>query len=190
MIWFLLGGVGWAFSEYLIHRFVGHGPRRQPSPTWWRNLLPSGLAAQFNHEHLAHHADPRYFAPWWRKALAAAVALPLIGALASLLGGTHRGLPFALGYGVVYALYEVLHRRIHTSAPLGRYGRWLRRNHLLHHYRTPRLNHGVTSPVFDLLFGTHAPGGSALVVPRRAAPAWLLDEQGDVKEPYRLDYQL
>src|SRR5690606_29462786 len=118
-------------SEYLIHRFVGHGPRRAVSPSLWRNLLPSGLAAQFNHEHLAHHADPSYFAAWWRKALAAAVALPLLGAVVSLAGGLHRGLPFAAGYGVVYLAYEVLHRRIHSAAPLGPYGRWLRKNHLL-----------------------------------------------------------
>ena len=84
MIWFLLGGAGRMFSEYLIHRFVGHGPRRTPSPQWWKNLGLKGLAAQFNHEHLAHHADPSYFAPTSRKAMAAVVAVPLVGSVASL----------------------------------------------------------------------------------------------------------
>jgi sterol desaturase/sphingolipid hydroxylase (fatty acid hydroxylase superfamily) len=32
--------------------------------------------------------------------------------------------------------------------------RYLRRYHLLHHYKTPDLRFGVTSPLFDLLFGT------------------------------------
>lgn len=190
MIWFIAGGIGWTLAEYFIHKRIGHGPRRPLKESWWRNLLPSGLAAQFNHEHLAHHADPRYFAAWWRKLAAAVVAVPLLGALGSLLGGTARGVPFALGFGVVYGIYEVLHRRIHSAAPLGAYGRWLRRHHLLHHYRTPRLNHGVTSPVFDLLFGTHAPGSQPLLVPKRSAPSWLLDEHGEVREAYRVDYQV
>jgi hypothetical protein len=190
VIWFILGGAAWTFSEYLIHRWVGHGPRRIPSPQWWKNLGPRGLAAQFNHEHLAHHADPTYFAATWRKAVAALVAVPIVAGAASLLGGFARGIPFALGFVAVYVTYEVLHRRIHSSAPLGAYGRWLRRQHQLHHYRTPRLNHGVTSPVFDVLFGTHAPAAPPLLVPKRSAPKWLLDEAGQVREPYRPDYQV
>ncbi len=190
MIWFILGGIGWTFSEYLIHKYVGHGPRLQPSEQWWKNLTPRGLAAQFNFEHLAHHADPSYFAATWRKVTAALVAVPIVGAVASLLGGLERGVPFALGFSVVYAVYEVLHRRIHSSAPLGWYGRWLRRHHLLHHFRAPRLNMGVTTPLYDLLFGTHAPAAAPLLVPKRAAPKWLVDDEGHVREAYRLDYQV
>lgn len=190
MSWFIWGGIAWTFAEYLIHKYVGHGPRLQPSARWWKNLGPRGLAAQFNFEHLAHHADPSYFAATWRKVTAALVAVPLVGGAASLLGGVARGVPFALGFAFSYALYEVLHRRIHSSAPLGRYGRWLRRHHLLHHYRTPRLNFGVTTPLYDVLFRSHAPEAAPLVVPRRTAPKWLVDEAGEVREAYRLDYQV
>ncbi|MBL8949205.1 MAG: sterol desaturase family protein [Myxococcaceae bacterium] len=190
MIAFILGGVAWAFSEYLIHKYVGHGPRLEPSASWWRNLTPRGLAAQFNFEHLSHHADPSYFAATWRKVVAALVAVPLVGGIASLAVGVERGVSFASGYAVVYAVYEVLHRRIHSSAPLGAYGRWLRRHHLLHHYRTPRENFGVTTPVFDVLFGSHAPAAPPLKVPRRTAPKWLVDESGNVRERYRPDYQV
>lgn len=184
MIWFLLGGIAWTFSEYLIHRFVGHGPRHRGELKWWR------LSAQFSHEHLSHHADPSYFAATWRKVVAALAGVPLVGLLASALGGIARGVPFALGFAAVYTLYEVLHRRIHSSAPLGPYGRWLRRHHLLHHYRTPRLNYGVTSPLYDVLFRTHAPAAPPLLVPKRTAPKWLVDEAGRVRELYRLDYQV
>ena len=27
--WFVLGGLSWSASEYAIHRFVGHGPKRE-----------------------------------------------------------------------------------------------------------------------------------------------------------------
>ena len=30
----------------------------------------------------------------------------------------------------------------------------LKRNHMLHHYRTPDMRFGVSSPVWDIVFGT------------------------------------
>jgi dihydroceramide fatty acyl 2-hydroxylase len=189
LAWFLLGGFGWVAAEYFIHRFVGHGARRAPV-RGWRALTPMGVAAQFNEEHLAHHANPFYFAAWWRKLLAAVAAVPLVTLVMSLAAGLSRGAPFALGFAAAYGLYEVLHRRIHVAAPLGRYGRWLRRHHLAHHFKSPRSNHGVTAPLFDILFGTEAGMPEVLVVPRKAAPLWLIDESGDVRSAHRTDYAL
>jgi hypothetical protein len=166
--WFLLGSVSWSAAEYAIHRFVGHGPKRTPPRSLLARLTPSGLAAEFNREHLAHHSDPTYFAPTERKVLAAA----------AVVLGLRRAASFAIGFGVTYAAYEVLHRRIHTHPPRGPYGRWLRRHHLAHHYKTPRANHGVTSPVWDLVFGTEKPV-ERIRVPQKTAPVWLHADDAD-----------
>ncbi|MBI2391172.1 MAG: sterol desaturase family protein [Deltaproteobacteria bacterium] len=187
---FLAGALTWSASEYVIHRFVGHGRKRTRPRTIAAQLTPSGLAAAFNAEHLAHHADPSYFAPTSQKVAAAVVVTGTAAAVGSLLLGPRRGLSFAVGFGASYAAYEVLHRRVHTHPPRGRYGRWLRRHHLFHHHKTPRSNHGVTTPLWDRVFDTEVPVSERIRVPRRAAPPWMLDERGGLRPELAADYEL
>ncbi|MFO0553002.1 MAG: sterol desaturase family protein [Polyangiaceae bacterium] len=185
-----LGALSWSASEYAIHRFVGHGPRRTGKPGLLSLLTPSGLAARFNDEHIAHHSNPLYFAPTSHKLVAATLALAAIGGAGSLVFGPRRGLAFGAGFAASYLGYEILHRRIHVARPRGPFGRWARRHHLLHHHKAPRKNHGVTNPVFDLLFGTYVPL-EVVKIPRKAPPKWLVDPAtGDVREQYRADYKL
>ena len=190
---FALGALAWNASEYAIHRFVGHGPRRERIPGWRGWVTPQGLAAAFNDEHLRHHADPSYFAPTRTKVIASVAVTGVAAIVGSALVGPRRGLAFAIGFGATYAAYEILHRRIHTHAPTNVYSRWARRHHLFHHFKTPRLNHGVTSPIWDRVIGTEErlPEGEALRVPRRNAPKWLFDAATDAVHPaYAADYQL
>lgn len=185
------GMLGWSAAEYALHRLVGHGPRRRRPARWYQRAAPSGLLAEFNEEHLAHHADPTYFAPTERKLVAAGVATTLVGGALSTLLGPRRAWSFAVGFGAAYLAYELVHRRIHTHAPTGPYTRWMRRHHLLHHFRAPRMNHGVTSALWDHAFRTHVPAGAPLRVPARHAPVWMVDRAtGAVRDPYRADYDV
>lgn len=179
-----LGALGWSLAEYSLHRFLGHAPRS----TRGTKKRPGLFDGDFGSEHQAHHTDTRYFTPNARKAKTAAVVLPVVAAGGSLLVGPARAIGFVLGVGSAYAAYEILHRRIHTHAPTGPYSRWARRHHLYHHFGTPQLNHGVTSPLWDLVFGTYRAPVSQLRVPRRHAPDWLFDEQGEVASQYAADY--
>lgn len=188
--WLALGGATWTLSEYLIHRFVGHGPKRARARSIAAKLTPAGLAAEFNAEHLAHHADPSYFAPTSHKMVAAAAAVPSLAVALAPLLGRRRATSFAVGFAAVYAGYEIVHRRIHTHAPRGRYARWVRRHHLLHHHRSPRANHGVTSPLWDDAFGSRRPL-ERLRVPRAVAPVWLVDPvTGRIRPEHADDYEL
>lgn len=188
--WFVLGGAAWTASEYVIHRFVGHGPKRTPKESVLERLTPSGLAAEFNREHLAHHTDPSYFAPTARKLAAAAAVIPTMGAVLTPFVGPRRAFSFALGFGAVYGAYEIAHRRIHTHAPTGSYGRWMRRHHLYHHHRTPRANHGVTTALWDRVFGTES-DLEKVRVPRKTPPVWMVDPStGEVRAEYAADYEL
>lgn len=182
---FGLGALGWSFTEYALHRFSGHGPRARQSPK-----KPGLFDADFGSEHQRHHADTRYFSPTPRKLGLAAIALPILAGAGSLLAGPRHGVSFALGFGSAYAWYEIVHRRTHTHAPRGPYSRWARLNHLHHHFESPRSNHGVSSPLWDLVFGTHESPGR-IRVPRRHAPSWLLDPAtGTVRPEYSRDYQM
>ncbi len=172
---FLLGVVTWLFAEYVLHRFVGHMPRG-------RSL--------FSREHRRHHAQGDYFAPTLTKVKAVAPVLAVIALLSSLAFGAGLGLGYTAGLSLMYLAYEVLHRRLHTHPPTNRYGRWARRHHFYHHFGEPAMNHGVSTPVFDLFFRTRRVPGP-IKVPERLAMVWLRDgETGEVREAFREDYTL
>jgi hypothetical protein len=189
-LWIGAGALAWTASEYFIHRFIGHGSKRKRATSTLELLTPAGLAAEFNAEHLAHHTDPKYFALTGKKVVTAAAAIPTIGAALTPLLGARRAVPFAVGFAAMYGAYEIVHRRLHEHPPKGPYGRWVRRNHLNHHHRSPRNNHGVTSPVFDVLMGTRRPL-DRLRIPRAVAPVWLIDPvTNDVRAELAADYEV
>jgi sterol desaturase/sphingolipid hydroxylase (fatty acid hydroxylase superfamily) len=168
----LVGAVSWTAVEYGLHRVAMH------------ELRGRGLASR---EHLKHHADVTYFSPASKKVASAAgttaVAFPVVASLA----GRRWAMAFTAGLIGTYFAYEVAHRRTHTHPPRNRYGRWARRSHLHHHFGAPMRNFGVTSPVWDRLWGTYDDPG-VVIVPRRMAPEWLLDDTGEVRSEFSDDY--
>ncbi|GIW72427.1 MAG: hypothetical protein KatS3mg102_1969 [Planctomycetota bacterium] len=169
------GALVWSFLEYALHDWYGHRPRG-------RN--------EFSREHLSHHADTRYFSPAAKKLKLAVPVLGLAAALAIPLAGAAAGCAFTAALALSWLGYEVLHRRIHTHPPRGPYGRWARRHHLHHHFANPRANHGVTSPLWDLVFGTWE-RPARIVVPQRQAMPWLCDPKtGGVRPEYAADYEV
>jgi len=170
----LAGALLWTLAEYLLHRFGFH------------ELPGSMLGAR---EHRRHHADPSWFAPWTQKAAAALAVTGLLLPLAWLVAGGAPAAAFTGGFVGMYVAYEVLHRRVHTRPPRGPYGRWRRRNHLAHHFADPRRAHGVTSPLWDHVFGT-ALSVERVRVPRRLAMPWLLDDDGALRPEMAGDYAL
>lgn len=166
------GALSWTGAEYGLHRFAMHQMRGR------------GLASV---EHLKHHGDVTYFTPASKKLASAAGTAVVAYPLAASAAGRRWATAFTGGVLGTYFWYEVAHRRLHTHPPASRYGRWLRRNHLHHHFGSPMRNLGVTSPVWDRVFGTYdAP--DVVTVPRRMAPAWMLDDLGEVRAEFADDY--
>jgi sterol desaturase/sphingolipid hydroxylase (fatty acid hydroxylase superfamily) len=170
------GILSWSFLEYVLHRFLGHDRRTMPN--------------FFSVEHTRHHSVGDYFAPSWKKALAAALVFSTVGPLASLALGARIGLSYTSAFVAMYLLYEIVHRRAHTHAGIGPYGRYLRRHHFHHHFEDPKSNHGVTSPIWDLVFGTYQPA-RRLRVPAKLKMRWLCDPAtGQVRPDFADFYQL
>jgi len=168
----LAGAFGWSLAEYVLHRFAFHAPQAR-----------AGLAV----EHRKHHRIDGYFTPAREKAGAAAVAIGGLAASGAFVGAP--GFGFAAGFLAAYLGYEVLHRRLHVAPPRDRVGRWLRRHHLHHHFRNPSANHGVTSPLWDVVFGTYEPSPT-VAIPRPRAPAWLLGADGRPDPRFASEYSL
>ena len=59
--------------------------------------------------------------------------------------------------GVVsgYVWYDLTHYYLHHAAPTTAFGKWLRRYHLVHHFQTPEVRYGITTPLWDYVFRTY-----------------------------------
>lgn len=172
----LAGAATWTLLEYGIHRVLGHDRRTFPNP--------------FGEEHTRHHSEGDYFAPTWKKALVALGALALIAPLATWAVGLLHGPIYASAFVAMYVSYELFHRRSHTHRGSWGYGRYLRRHHFHHHFGNPRSNHGVTSPIWDVVFGTLEKPGR-IRVPRKLQMHWLVDPAtGEVREDEAKFYEL
>lgn len=170
------GVATWSLAEYLLHRYLGHDKRTWPNP--------------FGIEHTRHHSQGDYFAPNYKKGIAALGALSLVVPLAMALVGTWLGALYGCAFVGMYLTYEWLHRRAHTHPGHGRYGRFMRRHHFYHHFGNPKSNHGVTSPLWDWLFGTLEPS-DRVRVPEKLAMVWLVDPAtGDVRAQFLDHYEL
>lgn len=168
----------WSFLEYFLHRFVFH-------QRWF--------GARFSRDHGLHHARVDWFAPHARKI---GISAPVIGAtlaIGAVFGGGGAGLGAAGGLLAGWGFYEVLHRQIHVAAPRGLYGDWARRHHLAHHFGNPSANHGVTSPIWDVVFGTLVPCDVVDVPARHLGKLpWLADrsDEGRVAPAFSARYRL
>ena len=173
---FGLGIVSWSLAEYCIHRWLGHDKRWVSNP--------------FGTEHTTHHSRGNYFAPSWKKALYAAVATAVILGLAATLLPVYVALSYVGGFVGFYVTYEALHRLEYVTEGLGPYARWARRHHFHHHFHAPAKNHGVTSPIWDWVFGTYD-RPKIIFVPEKLKMSWLCDpSNGEVYPHLQGRYQL
>ncbi|MDD0838768.1 sterol desaturase family protein [Curvibacter sp. HBC61] len=131
----VLGLVVWTLLEYLIHRFVLHG--LDPFRRW----------------HAAHHQRPEALicTPTLLSALAF-TGLVLWPSLAGL--PSPWGLALSLGVLTGAFVYSLLHHALHhLRAPplaLRRWQRW----HRCHHHSPQPVCYGVSTRVWDRLFGS------------------------------------
>jgi sterol desaturase/sphingolipid hydroxylase (fatty acid hydroxylase superfamily) len=68
--------------------------------------------------------------------------------------------PFA-GFVLGYVIYDEVHWYVHARTPTWALGRWLRREHFLHHFKDSGTRFGVSCPWLDYVFGTRPKKASA-----------------------------
>lgn len=129
------GGLSWTAIEYLLHRWVLH-------------CIPP-----FRELHAQHHAHPGALigTPTW---LSATLFLGLWVAITHTVSRSVAG-GLATGLMTGYLVYTLIHDAVHHRA--ARPGSWLHRaklRHALHHRPGADGNYGVSSGVWDKIFGT------------------------------------
>ena len=136
----------WTFAEYTLHRFVFHLKPTTPARTRLAFII-----------HGLHHDDP--------VDASRLVMPPLPGLiLAALLYSLFRGLlgpvlvePFFAFFIVGYLCYDYIHFSVHHFNPKTRAGKYLKASHMRHHFVSHEARWGVSSPLWDYVFGTVHP---------------------------------
>ncbi len=143
LIWACAGAITWTLAEYFIHRFFYH--TETDSEGFYK--------IQFN-AHGVHHNFPKDDS---RLAMPPVPSLILSSAffgLFFLIMGI-KALAFWPGFILGYLAYITLHYYQHViKSP--KYGPWkkLWRHHKAHHYSDPYRAFGVTTRLWDWVFGT------------------------------------
>jgi len=143
---FLLGILGWTLLEYLLHRFVFHF-EPDPHKEWQRDA--SFLIHGIHHDY-PYDLDRLVMPPTVAVILAVIVWFPV-----EAIFGPHLHRPFFAGLVAGYMIYDLTHYYLHNAVPRTAFGKWLRKYHLVHHFQTPEVRYGITSPLWDFVFRTY-----------------------------------
>jgi len=141
---FCAGLLTWGLYEYATHRWVLH---REPRAEGFN--LPGNLT------HLRHHADPNSLQRL-NVQLSESVPVCVVYYLLAwgLTGSWQAATHLFTGLIAGYFFYEYLDYQAHHGTSRGRLTRYFRKYHLQHHHYDATVRYGVTSPLFDYLFGT------------------------------------
>jgi sterol desaturase/sphingolipid hydroxylase (fatty acid hydroxylase superfamily) len=139
---FLLGLLTFTWVEYMVHRYLFH----MKTYTKVRSKLQYTL-------HGIHHEFPkdkdRLAMPPLLSVTTATILLLLFRiAMGDLV------FSFLPGFLVGYAAYLGIHYMVHAFAPPKNIFRALWVNHGTHHYKNGDLIYGVSSPLWDYIYGT------------------------------------
>nr|XP_027089116.1 dihydroceramide fatty acyl 2-hydroxylase FAH1-like [Coffea arabica] len=138
-------GIGvWTLLEYTLHRFLFHIKTK----SYWGNTIHYLL-------HGCHHKHPMdglrlVFPP----AATAVLCLPVFLQLFKLIS-TPSTAPALFGGGLLgYVMYDVTHYYLHHGQPTSEVPKNLKKYHLNHHFRIQNKGFGITSSLWDKVFGT------------------------------------
>jgi sterol desaturase/sphingolipid hydroxylase (fatty acid hydroxylase superfamily) len=139
---FVLGFFVFTWVEYIVHRYVFH-------------IKPISVArAKFQYTvHGIHHEYPK---DKDRLAMPPLLSVTISTILLLLFRVVMGDFAFAFlpGFLVGYAAYLGVHYMVHAFAPPKNFFRFLWINHGTHHYKNGEMIYGVSSPLWDYIYGT------------------------------------
>jgi dihydroceramide fatty acyl 2-hydroxylase len=139
----LAGFAIWTLAEYWLHRKFFH----------WEPDNAIGRRMHFI-IHGVHHDHPN---DRMRLVMPPGASIPLAAlffGLFWLIFGLPTAYPLFAGFLVGYLAYDYTHYWLHHFVPKSTLGKRLREQHMRHHFQDHRFGYGVSSPLWDAVFGT------------------------------------
>lgn len=140
---FVAGFIAWTFTEYWLHRTFFH----------W---IPAARFGDRMHFliHGVHHDWPK---DKYRLVMPPAVSVSLFCFFLTLfffVFGRTYAWAFHAGFVSGYTFYDMTHYYVHHYNPKSKYFLQLKKHHMLHHFKDHSTRFGVSSRLWDRLFGT------------------------------------
>ena len=139
---FVGGVLFWSFAEYILHRFAFHHHAESDRGKRIAYVL-----------HGNHHEYPRDKERLFMPAVPSLILASMFFLLYYIVMGKYA-FPFFPGFMLGYLLYGSMHFAIHAWNPPFKWMKGLWRNHHLHHYKNMDMGFGVSSTLWDHVFGT------------------------------------
>lgn len=139
---FFAGWLTFTWVEYQVHRHIFH----LSTYTQWRK----------NFQYTVHGVHHHYPKDKDRLAMPPLLSITIATVLLLLLKLVLGDYVFAFfpGFLVGYACYLLIHYVVHVYAPPKNIFKALWLNHSIHHYKDGELLFGVSSPLWDYVYGT------------------------------------
>lgn len=139
---FLAGMLFWTFFEYIMHRFAFHFVANSPRAQRIVYVM-----------HGNHHEYPRDKERLFMPPVPSLIIASIIFSLQYLALGNNVYMFFP-GFILGYLMYGTMHYAIHAWNPPFKWMKPLWRNHHLHHYKIQEKGFGVSTTIWDRVFGT------------------------------------
>jgi sterol desaturase/sphingolipid hydroxylase (fatty acid hydroxylase superfamily) len=142
IVMFVLGAISFTWLEYVVHRYVFH----MKTFTALRERIQYTI-------HGVHHEFPK---DKERLAMPPLLSITLATLLLLFFRLILGDLAFAFfpGFIVAYAAYLAIHYMVHAFPPPNNFFKVLWVNHSIHHYKDGEWVFGVSSPLWDYIYGT------------------------------------
>lgn len=139
---FVLGALAFSWVEYMVHRHVFH----------MRTYSAIRTKMQYT-MHGVHHEFPK---DKDRLAMPPILSITISTVLLLIFRVILGDMVFAFlpGFLVGYASYLAIHYMVHAYQPPKNFLKWLWINHGVHHYKDGEIVFGVSSPLWDYIYGT------------------------------------
>jgi sterol desaturase/sphingolipid hydroxylase (fatty acid hydroxylase superfamily) len=139
---FLAGSLFWTLFEYVMHRFIFHHVAESERAKKIIYILHG------NHHHYPRDKERLFMPPVPSLILASAI----FGLMYLMMG--EIAFMFFPGFLIGYLMYGTMHYAIHAWNPPFKWVKPLWRNHHLHHYKDDNKGYGVSTTLWDHVFGT------------------------------------
>lgn len=146
----VIGIILYIISEYTTHRFFFH--MKAPKNKWFLQFM--------KRIHYDHHEEPNelklLFLPIWYSLPQLAIVVLVV---TLLTGDLFLAVAVFTGTASTILYYEWTHYVAHRPyQPITVWGKYMKKLHILHHYKNENYWYGVTNPSMDYLFGTMKDG--------------------------------
>lgn len=142
----IFGIILWTLMEYTIHRFLFH----IKTTSYWGNTMHYLL-------HGIHHKHPMDGLRLVFPPAATAVLLVPLWNLFKVIATPSTAPALFGGVLLGYVMYDITHYYLHHAQPINKTPKNLKKYHLNHHFRIHDKGFGITSSLWDRVFGTLPP---------------------------------